>query len=438
MPITRLDITSTTPYAGGQSFGEVGQYDHLKGRAYFSVDPLHPNNQAITDVDLAPRDEAGRVHFSADFEMLQPADPDRGRRSLIFDVVNRGRKTVLGFNSAPRAMDPSAPLDPGNGFLMREGYTIVWCGWQSDVPDNPHLMGLDAPQALNPDGGPVVGRILHQFQCNEQTNVFLLADRTHNPHPPADPNGLDASMTVRDHPNGPATELSSDSFQFVRVEDEQVEPDLNHVYLRGGFEPGRVYQLVYTTTGTDVVGLGMASVRDIVSFLKYESDDDGNPCAGMIDYAHAFGSSQSGRFLRTYIYYGMNNDEQGRIALDGIIPHVAGGMRGEFNLRFGQPSKDVCYIIPELFPFADTEVRDPVTGNAGSLLTRLNESGNVPRSCSRTRLPNTGAETPRSSIRTWRHCGMRTNRTARGGTTLRVLSTGRGRSRRRLSGSWTD
>ncbi len=376
MPVTRLEIRSTAPFAGGQSSGDVGSYDHLKGRAYFSVDPLHENNRAITDIGLAPRNSEGRVEFSADFEMLQPADPERGRGSLVFDVVNRGRKTILGFNSIARAMEPGAPLEPGNGFLMREGYTLVWCGWQADVPDDPHLIGLDAPQALNPDGTAITGRILHQFQCNETTNIFLLADRAHNPHPPTDPNEAGARLTVRDHPNGPATEIPRDRFQFVRVEDEGIEPDLNHVYLRGGFEPGRIYQLVYTTTGSEIVGLGMASVRDIVSYLKHEQE---TPCAGTIDYAHAFGASQSGRFLRTYIYYGMNNDEQGRMALDGIIPHVAGGMRGEFNLRFGQPSKDVCYIIPELFPFADTEVTDPVTGASGSLLTRLEESGNVPK-----------------------------------------------------------
>ena len=188
MPVTSLDISSTELFADGQSFGEVGQYNHLRGRAYFSVDPRHANNQAITDIELAPLDSEGRVRFSAHFEMLQPADPDRGRGSLIFDVVNRGRKTVLGFNSALRAMDPTAPLEPGNGFLMREGYTVVWCGWQADVPDDPNLIGLDAPQAQGPDGGPLTGRILHQFQSNEPTNVFLLADRTHNPHPPTDPN----------------------------------------------------------------------------------------------------------------------------------------------------------------------------------------------------------------------------------------------------------
>ena len=379
MPVTKLEITSSTPFAGGQSFGDAGAYTHLKGTAHFSVDPLHPNNEAITDVELAPRDSEGRVRFSADFEMLHPTDPDKGRRSIVFDVVNRGRKTILGFNSAPRAMDPGAPVEPGNGFLMREGYTVVWCGWQADVPDDPYLMGMDAPQALDANGAPLTGRILHQFQCNEPTNVFLLADRTHVPHPPTDADETGATLTVRDHPNEPSTEVPRDRFQFVRVEDEQVEPDIEHVYLRDGFEPGRVYQLVYTTTGSEVVGLGMASVRDIVSFLKYESEDDGNPVAGTIDYAHAFGSSQSGRFLRTYIYYGMNDDEQGRMALDGIMPHVAGGMRGEFNLRFGQPSKDVCYIIPELFPFADTELADPVTGDTGSLIARMEERGSVPK-----------------------------------------------------------
>ena len=241
MPVTNLQITSTVPFAGGQSFGDVGPYTHLKGRAYFSVDPDHPSNRPITDIELAPRDLNGRVPFSADFEMLQPKQLNRGRGSLLFDVVNRGRKTILGFNSSPRAMEPGAPLDPGNGFLMREGYTVVWCGWQADVPDDPHLIGLQAPQALNADGSPLTARILHQFQSNEPVNVFHLADRNHNPHPPTDPDDPGATLLVRDHPNGPATEIERDRFQFVRVEDEQVEPDLNHVYLKGGFEPGRIY-----------------------------------------------------------------------------------------------------------------------------------------------------------------------------------------------------
>jgi len=136
---------------------------------------------------------------------------------------------------------------------------------------------------------------------------------------------------------------------------------------------------VYTTRGSSVVGLGFAAVRDMVSFLKYGPAASGNPCAGTLDYAYAFGSSQSGRFLRHMIHSGLNEDEAERLALDGIMPHVAGGMRGEFNLRFGQPSKDICYIIPELFPFTDTPQTDPVTGQTGALLARLETRGKVPK-----------------------------------------------------------
>ena len=149
--------------------------------------------------------------------------------------------------------------------------------------------------------------------------------------------------------------------------------------LTSGFEAGKIYQLVYTTRGSSIVGLGFAAVRDIVSFLKYGTAAAGNPCAGTLDYAYAFGRSQSGRFLRHMIHLGLNEDEAGRMALDGIMPHVAGGMRGEFNLRFGQPSKDICYIIPDLFPFTDTPQTDPVTGQTGSLLARMETRGKVPK-----------------------------------------------------------
>jgi hypothetical protein len=227
--------------------------------------------------------------------------------------------------------------------------------------------------------GPLTGRIMCQFQCNEPTQVFLLADRQHLPNPAADPEEADATLTVRDLPNSPATTVDRGQWSFVRVEDADLEPQHNHIYMPSGFEPGRIYQLVYTTTGSRIVGLGFAAMRDAVSFLKHAPASAGNPCAGAIDYAYAIGRSQSGRFLRQYIHVGINEDEEDRPALDGIIPHVAGAMRGEFNLRFGQPSKDVCYIIPEMFPFTDTTQTDPVTGAQGSLLDAIERRGPVPR-----------------------------------------------------------
>ena len=175
--------------------------------------------------------------------------------------------------------------------------------------------------------------------------------------------------------------------------------DATHVRMESGFEPGRIYQLVYTSALSRVVGLGFAAVRDAVSFLKYEGESAGNPAAGLLDYAYAFGRSQSGRFLRNMLHAGVNEDEAGRMALDGVIAHVAGAMRGEFNLRFGQPSKDICFVMPELFPFTDTPQGDPAAlrqaqgereglAQGEALLGRLHESGMAPR----TMFVNTSAE----------------------------------------------
>ena len=379
MTVVNLDITSRVPFLGGKPFGDVGPYQLLEGTAHFAVDPLNPRNQAITDIEMAPRDAGGRVRFSADFAMLRPADLDRGNHRVLVDVLNRGRKTVLyALNRASQILDPSAPLEAGNGFLMRRGYTVVWCGWQADVPQKPGLMGLQAPEAVGPDG-PLVGRIMCWFQSNEPTRLFLLSHREHVPHPPVDIDDSSATLFVRDHPNSPAVNVDRDRWSFVRVESEQIEPEPSHICMSSGFEPGKIYQLVYATRGSKIVGLGFAAIRDMASFLKNGLAEAGNPCAGNIEHAYSIGLSQSGRFLRHLLHTGLNEDEEDRTALDGVISHVAGGLRGEFNQRFGQPSKDICYVSPGLFPFADTEQTDPVTGQTGSLLARLKEQGKLPK-----------------------------------------------------------
>ena len=378
MAVTKIEISSRSDFADGSVFGDVGPYEYLEGTSHFAVDPMNERNRAITDLELAPRDANGKIGFSAHFAMLQPVYPERGNRRLLFDVVNRGRKTALSLNDVPGSTDLLAPLQAGNGFLMRQGYTVIWCGWQADVPPTPGLIGLQAPEAIGP-GGPLTGGILCQFQCNAPTQSFLLSHRGHLPHPPVDLDDPNATLTVRDLPNSPPEAINRGDWSFIRVEDAGGEVEPSHVYMPQGFQPGKIYQLVYRTKGSTIVGLGFAAVRDTVSFLKHASASEGNPCSGSIDYGYAFGRSQSGRFLRQMIHLGLNEDEEDRIALDGIIAHVAGGMRGEFNLRFGQPSQDVCYITPELFPFTDTEQKDPVTGETGSLLARMEERGKVPK-----------------------------------------------------------
>ncbi|MEE2885144.1 MAG: alpha/beta hydrolase domain-containing protein [Chloroflexota bacterium] len=379
MAVVNLNVERTSLFAGGESFGEGGQYQLIEGTVYFAVDPSDSVNDRVTDIHLGVNGKNGMVSFSSDFAILMPLESAKSCRRIVFDVVNRGRKTVMGnFNSAEGSTDPGGPIDPGNGFLLRNGYTIVWCGWQYDVPSHQGLMGLRAPEAFE-QNQRLVGNILCQFQSNEPTNHFLLADRVHTPHPPVNMEDPNAKLTVRNHPNSPAEEIDRSEFSFVRIDDDWYESGATHVYKKSGFEPGLIYQLVYETVGSPIVGLGFLAVRDIVSFLKHGLEQDGNPCAGGLDYAFAFGSSQSGRFLREMIYLGFNEDESGLIALDGIIAHVAGGMRGEFNLRFGQPSKDVCFIIPELFPFTELQQVDPQTGKTDALLSSLEKRHMTPK-----------------------------------------------------------
>ena len=146
MPVTRLEITSEKPFAGGQSFGDVGSYTQIDGIAHFAVDPLHEANETIADIKLAPRNAQGMVEFSADFRVLRPDDPAKGNGRLLLDVLNRGKALALrNINSAPD-IAPDAPLDPGNGFLMRQGYTVAWCGWQHDVPDAPEPAAHQCPR----------------------------------------------------------------------------------------------------------------------------------------------------------------------------------------------------------------------------------------------------------------------------------------------------
>src|SRR5687768_15761096 len=151
MAVSKLEITSRRPYFGGQSFGDVGPYEDLQGTIHFAVDPLQAANRAIVDLDGAPRDGEGRVTFKSDFRLFTPAEPKKASRNLLFEVVNRGRQRMP-FSMSPADPEPTNTAHPGDGFLMRRGWTIAWCGWEWDVIDDPALIGLDAPHALGPDG----------------------------------------------------------------------------------------------------------------------------------------------------------------------------------------------------------------------------------------------------------------------------------------------
>ena len=380
MAVAALEIKTRQPLADGRVFGSVGRYTQLDGTIHFAVDPAHPLNHCVTDIDLVPRDSDGFVHFSADIRILMPDDPRRGNHRLLFDVPNRGNRLALAtFNRVPRPINPSAPTDPGDGFLMRHGYTVVWCGWQHDVPSAEGLMRIEVPEARQ-DGHPVSGRLLVSFQPNAPSHVQLLSDRGHRPYSCSNLDDPDAALLVRDVDDAPPRMIPRQEWSFARLDAGQLVPDADHVYLAGGFMPGKIYHVIYTTTGAPVIGLGLLAARDTVAFLRHGRAGDGNPCAGDIQQAYAFGASQSGRYLRQFLYLGLNEDEEERMVFDGMLVHIAGGKRGgDFNQRFGQPSASLHPTMSNAFPFNDSTSTDPVTGKSDGLLERLSARRRVPK-----------------------------------------------------------
>lgn len=377
MAVTNLLITSRQPFAQGRAFGAVGAYEQLDGIAYFAVDPKHASNHLITDIERAPRDTGGRVPFSADVRILRPVAPQGGNQRLLVDIPNRGRGLALrNLNSAPDVA-PGNPLHPGNGFLMQQGYTVVACACQHDVPNVPGLLRLHVPEAFDADG-PISGKLVVTFQLNAPAVVHILANGPHRPHPAHDLDDPEAVLTEQDDEDAPERIIPRHQWSFARLHNDRVVPDASHVYLASGFQPGKVYQVIYTTTGAPVGGLGLLATRDLVAFLKYATAAD-NPCAGKVEYAYTLGVSQSGRFLRHFLYLGLNQDERDRMVFDGLIPHVAGGKHGEFNHRFAQPGSQASRSPNNLFPFSDVVQTDPETGRSDGVLVRLTAAHRLPK-----------------------------------------------------------
>ena len=247
MPVTKFEIKTRKPFAEGQVFGDAGPYEQLEGVVEFAIDPSHAANQAIADLELAPTNAQGQVSFSSDFRILRPADPSKGNHRVLLDVPNRGKALALrNINSAPDVA-PDAPPNPGNGFLMQEGYMVVWCGWQHDVPDVPGVMRVRVPDAKTVDG-PVSGEIVVTFQINAPAHVQYLSDKAHLPYASNDLESWDSVLTVQDWEDGEERTIPREEWSFARLEDGRRVPNASHIYMESGFIPGKVYQVKYTTT----------------------------------------------------------------------------------------------------------------------------------------------------------------------------------------------
>ncbi len=380
--VVKVDVAARSEVAAGASYGAAGPYEKIRGTLHFAVDPSVPANRNVTDLALATKNAAGHVELKADFYLLKPKDVDRGNGALLLEVSNRGRKGILPMLSrAEASLDPSEPHELGDGFLLEQGFSLLWVGWQLDPPPaEPGLLRVYPPTtdpALR-----VEGLVRSDFVVRtEDIRDHSLGDGNHVPYPVADPAGDAHTLTVRDTPLGERTTIPRGEWQFARVDGSgNVVPDPTRVYLASGFTPKRIYEAVYTAVNPPLAGLGLAAIRDAVTLLKHEGAPELGLGEESFDRALAFGISQSGRVLRTFLYEGFNADERGRRVFDGVLAHIAGGARGGFNTRFAQPSRaSSSYFYPsELFPFSDAIQTDPVSELSGGLLERL-EPQLVPR-----------------------------------------------------------
>jgi len=357
--VHHVEITTREDILNGKLFGEAGAYEKIIGKVYFSVDVSNKHNLQIVDLDKADRNGQGEVEFSADFYILRPKNKEKSNGALLLEVSNRGGKGMLSIiQRGTGSLNPTKETDFGDGFLMGRGYTLAWVGWQWDVPPTPNVVRLFAPIAYGDNHRHIMGLVRADFTPIKPVTSYSLSHMVNGRngglgYDVADPDDSRTVLTVRNEPEDKRTVIPRKQWRFGL--------DKHSIEMESGFEAGKIYEVVYIAQDPVVVGLGLAAVRDFVSYAKYDKDT-----VAPVKRAYAMGISQSGRFLRHFLYQDFNDDEQGRMVLDGVLSHVAGAGRGSFNHRFAQPSRDAqpmsaLFYPTDMFPFTDLSETDPVS-----------------------------------------------------------------------------
>jgi hypothetical protein len=381
--ITLINITSVqSPTFSGASFGPVGQYEKLVGRAFGEVDPNDSHNASITDIGLAPRNTNGMVEYSMDIYILRPVDQSKGNHRLLFEVNNRGNKLALSGSfgslndSATGGNDPTTAADAGNGFLMTEGYTIAWSGWDVTVAPGNNNLAITVPVARNPDGSSIVGLALEEFVIDNDTTMTGALT-----YPAATLDKAQASLTVRNHVSDPPKLVPLTAWEYVNAQTVRLLP------AGTPFQLGTLYEFTYPAQDPFVAGLAFAAVRDFASYLRFPAANISGvsgPLAVDMRFIYSFSISQPARFMHDLLYMGFNEDEQGQRAFDGIFNWLGGGNGGFFNYRFAQPGRThrqhIARWYPELqFPFTNQTVSDPVSGQTDGRLRRCQATDTCPK-----------------------------------------------------------
>src|SRR6267378_5767154 len=377
--VVQLVVEQRSSYLGGASWGNAGPYEMLRGTAFLVADPRNPHDAVIVDLENAPRNAAGLVEFSTPFLILKPVDMQRSNHKIFYAVNNRGNN----LEGLLTATTTAQVAGTDAGYAMTEGYVVVDAGWEGDVVPVPGKLVASLPRARNANLTPITGLMRYEysdraagsFTTNLEGNPAFLSYET------ADTNTANATFTVADSEYGPKTLIPPNRWAFGSCPAGQaslVPTNFDLCYF-DGFDNKKIYELIYQAKNPIVMGLGFTTTRDIASFLRYELRDDAgnpNPVGPGIRRSYAAGGSQTGGYLRDYIYLGFNEDETGRKVFDGIIPWIAGTDRVFINVRFADPNtyseqdRQHNYLQSSYPPFTYGVSIDPLSGVHDGIMRR--------------------------------------------------------------------
>ena len=384
--------TERSIFADGQQFKNHGSYEIIKGYVVFNIDPKSRFFAGVTDIKKAPKNRKGLVEFKSDFLILRPSESGKGNRSIFFEWVNRGNIRCLQFfNDAIGSNFPIKADHVGNGFLFRNGYTIVFCAWQGDLLAGDDRFLMELPVAKN-NAKSIKGIVRSQFILEQNGIKTQPLSGWYNTrsHPTVSMDSEKSILTRRPYTNAKIQKIPSKDWFFAREEkglgldgsniETSIVPSDSHIYLPGGFETGWIYELIYTAKDPLIMGLGHPAVRDFISFLRYneyDSQDTPNPLLNLkIEKVYGWGRSQSGRLIRDFVYQGYNKDQKGRKVFDGLMPHVSGAGMLWMNHRFANSvspagqEHEYHENCADRFPFSYAKSTDHLTGKNDSILTR--------------------------------------------------------------------
>lgn len=385
-PQMRMTIAATEDFAG--SFGSVGAYEKVSGTLHGEVDPKDPKNAVIQDLQLAPVNARGMVEYSTDFVLLKPKDMSKASGVLRYDAPNRGNILTM----------PNPTATPGDAVYFERGYVMLYSAWQGDVPkSNPARLTATVPVAKNPDGSSITGPYRTELVPTAASAAMPLPGGVFNgtmiPYAPASLDNTQPgySLTRRRNETDPREAIPAAQWTFATCDSAANPfpgtPNAASVCLQGGFDPQYLYELVYVAKDPKVMGVGLAALRDTVSFFRGQAQDaDGraNPLAGRIQYTLGQGTSQSGNAMKTFLHLGFNQRLDGGKVFDGMFAHVA-ARQTNINTRFAVPGGGGG-LRTDHTAFGQTAPRgldkdyvDEVSGRQGGVMKRCEASSTCPR-----------------------------------------------------------